>query len=138
MPIRKSLETYLMILVYICVHTRIYIYIYIYIYIIEWRWSAKLLVSFSRHTSLSYITRSWSARCILTSLSVNVILLLSYSNCSTNLRSFLLRVETISSCLKHIHSILFKLTKKPGYIGTFSNRFSMNSGWDGVCARSAR
>ena len=48
--------------------------------------------------------------CILTSLSVNEILLPRYVNWSTSFRGFPLKVEIASSCLKHINSVLFTFT----------------------------
>ena len=51
-------------------------------------------------------------RCMLTSLSIDEILLPRYVNLSTNFRGLPLRVEMAPSHLKHIYSVLFAL----GYV----------------------
>ena len=49
-------------------------------------------------------------RCILTSLSIDEMLLPRYMNLSTDFRELPFRVEMAPSCLKHMYSVLFVFT----------------------------
>ena len=51
--------------------------------------------------------------CMLTSLSVDKMLLQRYVNWSTNFRGFPLRREMAAFCFKHINSVLFAFAYKP-------------------------
>ena len=76
------------------------------------------------------------ARCILTSLSVDEMLLLRYINLSTNFREPPFRVE-ISPWLKHMYSILSTFTLRLMPPAACSSLCSRDSAWVGVFARSA-
>ena len=78
------------------------------------------------------------ARCMLTSFSVDEMLLPRYVNWSTNFRGLLHRVEMASSCLKHMNSVLFTFMLHLMPLTAFSRLCSGDSVWVGVFARSAR
>ena len=73
---------------------------------------------------------------ILTSLSVDEILLLKYVNLSTNFRRPAFRVEIAPSHLKHMYSVLFTFTWRPMPLAACSRLCSKDSVWVGVFAIS--
>ena len=91
---------------------------------------------FRNINNLSIVVHTF-ARCILTSLSVDEILLPRYVNLTTKFRRLPLLVEVPPSRLKYIYSVLFFIHME---CNTFccSRLCSRDSAWAGVFARSVR
>ena len=78
------------------------------------------------------------AKHMLTSLSVDEILLMRYVNWSTNFRGLPLKVEMAPSSIEHIISVLYSFSWRPMYSTACSRLCSWNSAWVGVFERRAR
>ena len=77
-------------------------------------------------------------RHMLTSLSVDEILLLWYVNLSTNFRGLPLKMEMAPSLLKHMYTVLFAFTWHSMPPAACSRLYSRDLACTGVFARSAR
>ena len=77
-------------------------------------------------------------RCMLTSFSVDEILLPWYVNLSTYFRGLLHKVEMASSRLKHMNSALFAFTWEIMPPAVYSRLCSRDSSWSRVFLRSPR
>ena len=77
------------------------------------------------------------ARHILTSLSIDGILLPRYMNLFTNFRALLFRVEMAPSQLKHMYSVLLVFTRRIMSPAACSWLCSKDSAWVGIFARSS-
>ena len=75
---------------------------------------------------------------VLTSLSVDEILLPRYVNCSTGLRGLPLSVDMSPFLLKHMNSVLSEFTYRPIFFAAFSRLCIRDSACGSVSARSAR
>ena len=75
---------------------------------------------------------------MLTSLSVDEILLSRYMNLSSYFRGLTLRIEMDPSLFKHTHYNFFAFTLKPMSLAASTKLRSSDSAWEGVVARSAR
>ena len=74
---------------------------------------------------------------MLTSLSVNKILLPRYVNRSTNFRGLTLKVEMDLSCLKHLNLVLFTFKWRLMIPAACSRLYSSDLIWAGVFIRSS-
>ena len=93
--------------------------------------------NFSIIDSLSIAVNAFSRR-MLTSLSVDEILLLRYVNLFTNFRGLLLKVAIALFPFKHTNSVLFSFTWMPMPSVACSRLCSRDSFWACVFVRRAR
>ena len=77
-------------------------------------------------------------RQMLTSHSVDEILLPRCVNLSTNFIGLPLKMEMITSCLKHMNSVLFVFTQRPMPPVACSRLCSRDLPWAGAFAKNAR
>ena len=87
--------------------------------------------------NLSMAVNTFISR-MLTSLSVDEILLLRYENWSINSRGLPLEVEMAPHCLKHMNSLLFVFQKRPMPPVTCSRLFSRHSAGADVFTQRTR
>ena len=102
-------------------------------------WRNPILLDWSNFHmfyNLSIAFRTF-AKHMLTSLSVDDMLLLKYMNCYTNFRGLPFTVEMTLSFLKHLNSVLFELMLWSVPLAACSRLCSRDLAWTGEFARRA-
>ena len=109
-----------------------------YTKVLTWLQFGRILILFYQRNqifiwSLAYFEVHALLICMLTSSSVNEILLLRYTNWFTNFRGLPFNEEMAPSWLKYMNSVLSEFVLRPMLL---AGCFSHDTAWAGVFARS--